>query len=113
MKIKKITTGYVVQIIDSETGELESQEFVAGDQTDFEDEDGDTIDNPVNDSYFPYDMVQPVENISKLKFSGKYKGKEVDFTFDDIFGDDDGMPCVEINKKSIPVSSIDNCHLVN
>ena len=63
MQLKKITTGFVIQTIDTETGKLINQEFIAGDQCDYEDEEGNTIDPEecFNDDvpYFPYDMVQP------------------------------------------------------
>ena len=63
MKLKKITTGFVIQTIDTETGTLTHQEFVAGDQCDYEDGEGNTIDPDEvfegDEPYFTYDMVQP------------------------------------------------------
>lgn len=64
MQLKKITTGFVIQTIDTETGKLINQEFIAGDQCDYEDEEGNTIDpeecfGDGAEPYFPYDMVQP------------------------------------------------------
>jgi len=52
--IKKITHGYVIQTFDEE---LISQEFIAGDEVDYEDEHGNEID-PTYD-YAPFDMAQP------------------------------------------------------
>ena len=40
MRINKITVGYVSQTFDTDLGRFVSQEFVAGDQVDYEDEDG-------------------------------------------------------------------------
>ena len=62
MLINKITPGYVVQKYNTETGKCESQEFVAGDECEYETEDGDNFD--VDDSeteleYQPYEMIQP------------------------------------------------------
>jgi hypothetical protein len=57
MKIKKITTGFVVQTFDSISGRCESQEFLAGDQVDFEDEEGNS--KVEYDLYHNFDMVQP------------------------------------------------------
>jgi len=44
MQLKKITTGFVIQTIDTETGKITHQEFIAGDQCDYEDEEGNCID---------------------------------------------------------------------
>jgi hypothetical protein len=67
MKIKKITTGFVIQVFDTDTQKYESQEFIAGDQVDYEDGNGDCVD-PVKlgmgnengeEPYLPFAMVQP------------------------------------------------------
>lgn len=55
--VKKITTGFVVQEYDTDTGKFVSQDFVAGDQVDWEDEDGNAI--PEEDAYLSFEMVQP------------------------------------------------------
>lgn len=62
MIINKITTGYVIQTYNTDTGKCESQEFVAVDECEYETEDGDSFD--VNDreaelEYQPYEMIQP------------------------------------------------------
>ena len=58
MKIKKITTGYVVQIFGTD-GEFLSQEFVASDSSDYETEDGDDVqDGHLQDLYHPFNMQQ-------------------------------------------------------
>jgi hypothetical protein len=63
MQLKKITTGFVIQTIDTNTGTLINQEFIAGDQCDYEDGEGNTVDPDElfdgDEPYFPYDMVQP------------------------------------------------------
>jgi len=56
--MKKITVGFVVQDY-NENGECTGQEFVAGDQVDWEDENGDIIVPPQNEAYQPFEMVQP------------------------------------------------------
>ncbi len=53
----KTTIGFVTQFYDDE-GKCTSQEFVAGDQVDWEDEDGETCDVPEHE-YHTFDMVQP------------------------------------------------------
>lgn len=61
---KKITIGFVIQTY-NEDGKCTGQEFVAGDQVDWEDENGEPIDAPVQTAswrdyeYQPFDMVQP------------------------------------------------------
>lgn len=77
MLINKITTGFVIQTFDTEKGKYVSQEFVAGDQVDYEEkETGNPMDweewdklnvnkelnfGPYaeNEPYLPFDMVQP------------------------------------------------------
>jgi hypothetical protein len=60
MKINKITTGFVVQTYDTETGRCIDQSFIAGDQVDYEDENGDPVDwREAPDAYQPLEMVQP------------------------------------------------------
>ena len=64
MQLKKITTGFAIQTIDTETGKLTHQEFIAGDQCQYEDGEGNCIDaeecfGDDAEPYFPYDMVQP------------------------------------------------------
>ena len=71
MLINKITTGFVIQTFDTDTRQYISQNFVAGDQVDYESTDGQT---PIEDGfmesvnfgpyaekepYLPFDMVQP------------------------------------------------------
>lgn len=67
---RKTTNGYVVQTYDRETGKCISQEFVAGDEVDYEDDNG-YIDEPGNEVYQPLHMVQPDEYVldeNDLKF---------------------------------------------
>lgn len=61
MIIKKITIGFVVQDFDTDKGEFVSQEFIAGDEVDVEDEHGNGVDDTVaiDAAYLPFDMVQP------------------------------------------------------
>lgn len=67
MLLKKITQGFVVQVFDTEKGRWTSQEFVAGDQTEYEAEDGEPMDclkftelvGGGDEPYLPFDMVQP------------------------------------------------------
>ncbi len=59
MRFVKITEGWVEQIF-NDAGEFVSQEFHAGDQCDFETEDGDPINSEqmplVGREYHPFDM---------------------------------------------------------
>ena len=67
MKINKITHGFVVQTWDTELNRWISQEFVAGDQTEFEAADSDQILNPADvwpngpEPYLPFHVKQPDE----------------------------------------------------
>lgn len=56
--MKKITVGFVIQNYNDE-GKCISQEFVAGDHVDWEDDEGEIeIDEP-DFPDFPMDMIQP------------------------------------------------------
>ena len=56
----KITTGYVIQCYNTETKKWISQEFVAGDDCEYEDMEGHLlVPNPIEDEYLPFEMVQP------------------------------------------------------
>lgn len=66
-EVKKITTGFVIQKWDAETGKFLGQEFVAVDEVNYEDEIGNPIDvDEIPDFFdkYPYrcfDMVQEPE----------------------------------------------------
>jgi len=55
---QKITVGFVVQAFEDD-GTPTDQSFVASDDVSYENEEGESIDPPKNDTYLPFDMVQP------------------------------------------------------
>lgn len=57
MIVHKTTTGFVIQQFDTESRQFIGQEFIAGDEVDFEDENGDRV-KPF-DEYLPFEMKQP------------------------------------------------------
>lgn len=63
MLIEKITTGYVVQIYDTETKTFTSQKFVAGDEVTYQVDDQiivpDQINVSENELYLTFEMQQP------------------------------------------------------
>lgn len=64
MILNKTTSGFVVQKFESETGGCLSQEFVASDQVEWQDQKGDPIEDgqhglDLEGFYFPLDMKQP------------------------------------------------------
>ena len=71
MKIQKITSGFVIQTFDTDAQSWVSQEFVAGDECDYEVVGDDGIPDIIsteqfmshvkgeNEPYLLYDMVQP------------------------------------------------------
>ena len=63
MKIHKITIGFVIQVY--EGTKCISQEFVAGDPADYENEHGVPVDPIENEEYQPFNMVQPEEEENK------------------------------------------------
>ena len=61
MLVAKVTTGFVIQIFDTDLGQFISQEFVAGDQCDYE-VDGEPVDSSLlmvdgKEAYLPFNMV--------------------------------------------------------
>jgi len=56
--VRKITTGFVVQTFD-DTGEPINQEFVAGDQVEWLDDDENIIEEVDPVPYLPFNMIQP------------------------------------------------------
>jgi len=58
--INKITTGFVIQTFDENNVPV-AQEFVAGDQVDWENEYGEPLDDDklANLPYLPFEMKQP------------------------------------------------------
>jgi hypothetical protein len=73
---KKITTGFVIQDYD-ENGKCISQSFVAGDDVQFEDKNGNPLETDDgekierNHEYFPFDMVQP-QTVEVVDFVSEY-----------------------------------------
>ena len=67
MKINKITTGFVIQTWDTELNKWIAQEFVAGDETNYEKIGGTSVDPneiwpDVPKPYLPFDMKPPEES---------------------------------------------------
>jgi len=66
MIVRKITTGFVVQEFDADTGHCVSQEFIAGDQVEWEDRQGNAISDgdfgiDLEGLYHPMEMKKPEE----------------------------------------------------
>jgi hypothetical protein len=81
MIIKKITPGFVTQTFDTTSMEYVSQNFIAGDQVDYENEKGTPLDqieaaelgmefDDGSEPYLPFDMLQPNE----IKFAAAQLG---------------------------------------
>ena len=71
-EIRKITTGFVIQRWDKKTGKFLGQEFVAGDEVDYEDEFGKSIDDE-EPEYREFEMVQdpPIGDTYLTNVDGK------------------------------------------
>lgn len=63
MIVNKITTGFVIQKFDTETRQFVSQEFIAGDEVDVENEHGEPAES--FDEYLPFEMKQPSELVAR------------------------------------------------
>jgi hypothetical protein len=67
MLIRKITSGFVTQVYDTQHGRFVSQEFTAGDDCQYEDERGEAVDSSLlnvhgHEAYLPFQMVQPTDD---------------------------------------------------
>ena len=60
-EIRKITDGYVIQRWDKNTGKFLGQEFIAGTNPEYEDEQGNNIDE-IEPEYVPYEMEQFIDD---------------------------------------------------
>ena len=58
MIVRKITAGCVVQTYGTKTGSCVEQEFIAGDDVEYVNQNGDPVDWR-EDAYQTFDMVQP------------------------------------------------------
>lgn len=65
MSITKITVGFVAQKFDTKTGKCLEQEFIAGDEVNFEDHMGEAVD-PRPELNCPFEMKQPNEIAEEL-----------------------------------------------
>ena len=64
MLIRKITSGFVIQVYDTQRRRFVSQEFTAGDDVAYENERGEAVDSSLleidgQEAYLPFCMVQP------------------------------------------------------
>lgn len=61
MLINKVTSGFVIQTFDTKKGKFVKQEFIAGDEVEYEDvKTGEPSDDDgVCNTYLPFDMIQP------------------------------------------------------
>ena len=64
MLVNKITEGFVIHVFDTELKRFVSQEFVAGDRCQYEDNDGvpvcsEALEVDGKEATPPFDMVQP------------------------------------------------------
>ena len=64
MLINKVTSGFIIQVFDTELKRFVSQEFVAGDECQYEDKDGvpacsEALETDGKEACLPFDMVQP------------------------------------------------------
>lgn len=69
--VKKITIGHVEQVYDIDNNRWISQNFIAGDEVDYEDQDGNNLssDEILNLPYLPFDMASPDEQVLALSDS--------------------------------------------
>ena len=61
MIINKITTGFVVQTYDTETGKWIGQDFIAVDEVGYEDQYGDFVNPPDDLPYLPFTNISLTE----------------------------------------------------
>ena len=107
--IYKITVGFVTQTFETHKNKFVSQDFTAGDTVDYEDSQGNPLDNKSIDfellskSYLPFDMVQPGKKYIQLldtdsKQIGILKTDADESTLDELFNN---YTAIESRDKSI------------
>lgn len=72
MIINKITTGFVVQQFDTATDTWVSQEFVAGDECNYENRNGEAVESSLMgdpEPYLPFTMVEPTKDVQSCRQS--------------------------------------------
>lgn len=70
MLIKKISAADVIQVFDTELNKFVSQEVVCANEVEYEDENGNPLDDDIVEAtfhkhYLPFDMVQPDDMIEE------------------------------------------------
>jgi len=95
--INKITTGFVIQVFDTDNKEFISQNFTASDECDYETQDGKPVDSSLlevdgKEIYLPYDMVHPgikhIQLFDNASFQiGILKTTADDTILDKLFGE--------------------------
>jgi hypothetical protein len=60
-RLRKVTVGFVVQEFELLGGVFKcvSQEFIAGDEVTWETPEGEVVDCPGGEEYWPFEMVEP------------------------------------------------------
>ncbi len=83
MQVKKITVGFVVQVFDTDSNRFVNQDFIAGDEVDYEDEQGEAVKESLlevdgEEAYLPFDMVQPepARKCVRVEWDPEYHGGE-------------------------------------
>ena len=95
-KFTKTTYGFVTQTFD-EDGKCTHQEFVAGDQCDYEDMESNVIDEQ-GEQYQPYHMIQPNTVIDITIHGG---------LISEIGARDNNLPGVKIEQRDYDVDGFD------
>lgn len=100
MLVSKVTVGFVVQTFDQELGRFTSQAFIAGDQVDYEDDNGNPVDadeckvergDIMSEPYIGFDMIQPQDD-PRITINEELQLAIctcVDLANDNIYGDGD------------------------
>lgn len=73
MIVNKITSGFVTQSFDTETKKWVSQEFTAGDECQYEDQQGNAVAPALlevdgKEAYLPFEMVDPYDDDDPICF---------------------------------------------
>lgn len=109
MLISKITVGFVIQTFNTNTRQYTNQEFVAGDDVQYE-QDGEPVDAKLmedgdgNEPYLPFIMQQP--NDHRIAVDVDHLATVVDLATQNILDDDDPDLADEISNQNAAVAAV-------
>lgn len=115
--ISKVTIGFVIQTFDQSQDRFTSQEFVAGDEVNYEDDNGEPVDSAeceiergdvMSEPYIGFDMIQPQDN-PRISVDNDLQlaiCTVVDLANENVYDDGDPEMAEQVNAQNNAVNSV-------